>query len=112
MVAGKMRVFLNEFLACYRQELFLLLPELLENREKLVHVDPNIFSRLVLNADTPIMIHADDGTVIALSKQWLKLTCYTAAELPTVGDWLTRAYGNNSDRIALIIRDRFDDGRG
>jgi len=44
MVAGKMRVFLNEFLARYRQELFLLLPELLENREKLVHVDPNILA--------------------------------------------------------------------
>ena len=42
------------------------------NREKLAHGDSELIGRLVLNAETPIMIHADDGEIIAISQKWLE----------------------------------------
>jgi PAS domain S-box-containing protein len=112
VASDQIRHVLEDFLARYRQEFFLLLPQLDENSEKLAHGDPDAISRLVLNADTPIMIYTDDGTVMAISKQWLNLTGYTSAELATIDDWLTRAYGQNADRIARNIRERFEDHTG
>lgn len=57
------------------------------------------FRRAVLNAPLPIMIHADNGEVILISRTWTELTGYTADEMKTVSTWLKHANSNESDQI-------------
>ncbi len=51
------------------------------------------FRRAVENAPFPIIIHAQDGEVIALNRAWTDLTGYTQADLPTMDAWIQKAYG-------------------
>jgi PAS domain S-box-containing protein len=111
-VSESIRRVLDEFLAIYRDEFVLLLLRSDESRDKLVQGDPEVISQLVLNSSAPIMLHAEDGTVVAISKQWLKLTGYTVDELRTFDDWLDRAHGNNTFGIKRIITDQFENLKG
>ena len=49
------------------------------------------FRRAVLNAPLPIMIHAEDGEVLQISRAWTELTGYTLEDIPTISKWLARA---------------------
>jgi PAS domain S-box-containing protein len=111
-VADSIRQVLDDFLANYRNEFILLSLSSDEYREKLAQGDPDLISQLVLNSSAPIMLHAEDGTVIALSTQWLKLTGYTLEELKTFDDWLVRAHGENTFGIKRIIKDQFENQKG
>ena len=51
------------------------------------------FRQAVLEAPFPVMIYAEDGEVLTLSRAWKDLTGYDEADLPTVADWMERAYG-------------------
>ncbi len=57
------------------------------------------FRRAVLNAPLPIMIHAENGEVILISRAWTELTGYTAEEMTTVSKWLEQANSKMSDEI-------------
>ncbi len=41
----------------------------------------------------PTLLHADDDTVLLVNKAFTDLTGYTHADVPTIGDWTRRAYG-------------------
>ncbi|CUW38544.1 Putative Signal transduction histidine kinase(CheY-like superfamily,5-203;Signal transduction histidine kinase, homodimeric,270-358;ATPase-like, ATP-binding domain,398-510) [Magnetospirillum sp. XM-1] len=58
----------------------------------------------VSEAPIPIMIHAEDGAVVLLSRVWTELTGYTASDIPTVKDWTARAYGAKGEEIARRIK--------
>jgi PAS domain S-box-containing protein len=58
----------------------------------------------VSEAPIPIMIHAEDGTVILLSRVWTELTGYSHDAVPTVEAWTRRAYGDKGDEIARRIK--------
>ncbi len=74
------------------------------------------FRRAIVNAPIPIMIHADDGEILQISDVWTELTGYTHAEIPTMPDWVTRAYGANHHNVLANInatyglRGRVDEG--
>ncbi len=51
------------------------------------------FRKAIVSAPIPIMIHADDGEILQISDVWTELTGYTHAEIPTVTEWVMRAYG-------------------
>lgn len=57
------------------------------------------FRRAVLNAPLPIMIHAENGEVILISRAWTELTGYTAEEMTNVSKWLERANSEMSEQI-------------
>lgn len=57
------------------------------------------FRRAVENAPFPIIIYAQDGEVIALNQAWTEQTGYTLADLPTMNDWVTKAYAETSPEI-------------
>jgi PAS domain S-box-containing protein len=59
----------------------------------------------VLAAPYPLMLHADDGAVLQLSRAWSELSGYHADELRTVRDWTTRAYGQLAHEADTTIRD-------
>jgi diguanylate cyclase (GGDEF)-like protein/PAS domain S-box-containing protein len=62
------------------------------------------FRRAVEEAPFPIMIHAQDGEVIALSRAWIEITGYALAEIPTIAAWAERAHGENCQPILDRIR--------
>lgn len=66
------------------------------------------FRRVVTTAAVPIMLHAEDGEVLAVSEGLLRLTGYTRAELATFSDWAARAYPDNVAAVEARIRHRFD----
>lgn len=51
------------------------------------------FRRAVVDAPFPILLHAEDGSIIQASESWYEITGYTPEELATIGDWTERAYG-------------------
>ncbi len=62
----------------------------------------------VSEAPIPIMIHAEDGTVVLLSRVWSELTGYKPEDIPTVADWAMRAYGDKGGEIARRIQALYD----
>ena len=61
------------------------------------------FRRAVLDAPFPIMIHAEDRTVIQINNAWTEITGYTAQDIPTITDWTERAYGQHKDMVRTDI---------
>ncbi len=61
------------------------------------------FRQAVINIPAPIMIHAEDGEIITLNDAWMQISGYSHAEIPTLSDWLEKAYGQNGETVSLII---------
>lgn len=51
------------------------------------------FRQALVDAPVPIMLSTEDGEIALLNRMWSKQTGYTRREIPTVNDWLVRAYG-------------------
>jgi PAS domain S-box-containing protein len=52
------------------------------------------FRRAIEEAPFPLLMHAEDGEVLALSRTWTELSGYTREDMPTIADWTERAYGD------------------
>ncbi len=72
--------------------------------EKALELVGNIFENSITNAPVPIMIHAEDGTVLNISKTASELTLYTKEDIPTIFDWTYKAYGKNADEVIDFIQ--------
>lgn len=57
------------------------------------------FRRAVLNAPLPIMIHAEDGEVLQISRAWTELTGYALEDIPTISKWLEQADRQEAEEI-------------
>jgi len=55
-----------------------------------------LFQNAIDSSPFPIMIHDEDDRVLQLSRGWTKLSGYTLAEIPTLGDWTEKAYGERT----------------
>ena len=92
---------------------FVTIAALLLNRrrrrqaEKSVEESENILAAAIADAPHLIMLHAEDGEVLRLSRKWLEISGYTRAELPTTDAWLDLAYGHSHDKIAWGIKKLF-----
>jgi len=70
------------------------------------------FRRAVAEAPFPIMMHAGDGEVLAISRGWTEITGYREDELTTIGAWVAMAYpGREREFEAAIARTFAVDGR-
>ncbi len=58
-----------------------------------LHESAQQMGNALSGAPIPIMIHAEDGEVVLLSREWTRLTGYAREDIPTVEDWLRSAYG-------------------
>lgn len=63
-----------------------------------------IFEASIKNAPVPIMIHAEDGEVLNISKTWTKLTGYKISDIPTIYSWTEKAYGKNKNDVIDFIK--------
>ncbi len=50
------------------------------------------FRNAILNAPNPIMIHAEDGTVLEVNEAWLNATGYDREEIKTIPQWIHLAH--------------------
>src|SRR5512134_4066436 len=53
--------------------------------------------RTVENAPFPIMVHAENGEVVHISKAWLDLTGYARQEIGTTAAWTEQAYSERKE---------------
>ncbi len=61
------------------------------------------FRRAVNDAPFPIMLHAEDGTVVLVSRSWCEITGYSPDELGTVAQWMELAYGDGAPQVRSVI---------
>ena len=62
------------------------------------------FRLAVLNSPIPTMIHAEDGEILLISNSWTEETGYSHAEIPTISDWTSRAFGEQR----AVVREQID----
>lgn len=67
--------------------------------EEMLRNSEDQFRRAVEFAPFPIMIHAEDGEVIAISQGWTELSGYAHRDIPTIDDWAERAYGPGKQAV-------------
>ncbi|MCB9422878.1 MAG: PAS domain S-box protein [Ardenticatenaceae bacterium] len=61
------------------------------------------FRIAIQEAPFPIIIHAEDGEILAMSRIWPEITGYQPEEIPTIADWTERAYGVRQEQIQAGI---------
>nr|MBA3651760.1 PAS domain S-box protein [Chthoniobacterales bacterium] len=57
------------------------------------------FRRAIQEAPIPVIMQAEDGQVLQISRAWTELTGYTAEEIPTFEAWVNRAYGAGGEEV-------------
>ncbi len=74
------------------------------------------FRRAVEEAPFPVVIHAEDGEILVISRIWTEITGYAHAEIPTIADWTERAYGVRRQQVRegidklYALKRRMDEG--
>ena len=59
--------------------------------------------RAIDESPVPIMLHAEDGEIIRISKAWTYSTGYTSEDIPTTAVWAEKAYGVNQAEVETVI---------
>jgi PAS domain S-box-containing protein len=84
--------------------------------EMLQHSEIEI-ARAMVEAPFPIMIHAEDGEIVALNKAWTEKTAFSRSELTTTAAWIRCAYRpeeqalvSEAVRRTYAIRSQVDNG--
>ncbi|MEK6235077.1 MAG: PAS domain-containing protein, partial [Planctomycetales bacterium] len=66
------------------------------------------FRRAVVEAPNPVMIHAEDGEVLQISRRWSELAGHAPEEIPTIAAWTKLAYGEERTEIQARIERLFE----
>jgi PAS domain S-box-containing protein len=62
------------------------------------------FRKAFLESPFPILLHADNGENLLISKAWTDITGYTLEDIPTIEAWAEKAYGDKKDDVLNVIR--------
>ena len=65
------------------------------------------FRRAIEDAPIPVIMHAEDGEVLQVSKAWTALTGYTPEDIPTLDAWLSHAHGAWGNEVRERIHQLF-----
>ncbi len=71
-----------------------------ENEERL--------RRFVTEAPIPIMVHAQGGEVMMISKMWTELSGYTVDDIPTIEAWVEKGHESNKEERLQFICGLFE----
>ncbi len=66
-----------------------------------------LFEKAIEVAPSPVMLHAEDGEVIKINKAWTEITGYSRQEIPTIDDWIDKAYEVEKDKVLKVIKNLF-----
>ena len=56
----------------------------------------------------PTMVYTEDGEVRLVNRAWTESSGYSAAELATLSDWVSRAYGQRAPMMSHVVRSLFE----
>ena len=90
------------------QQALLSLLEDQKRTETALRASEERFRRATAEAPFPIMIHAEDGEVLALSRAWSELSGYSLADIPTTETWMEKAYGPHQADMRKIVTSLYD----
>ncbi len=65
------------------------------------------FRRAIEESPIPVIMQAEDGQVLQISRTWTELTGYTIAEVQTFDEWLTKAVYDGADKIRDHMHELF-----
>jgi two-component system CheB/CheR fusion protein len=65
------------------------------------------FRLAISQAPIPVIMHAEDGQVLQVSKAWTKLTGYSAADIRTFDAWLDQMNDSAVDELRSSVRGLF-----
>ncbi len=77
-----------------------------QESEKIQQSEDRLHSA-ILNAPFPMLLHAEDGENILLSKSWTEYSGYSLKDIPTIAAWTEKAYGAKSAILKEYIDDLF-----
>jgi PAS domain S-box-containing protein len=58
----------------------------------------------------PVMVHAEDGSILQLSRAWTELSGYDLTDIPDLHDWTRRAYGARAAAARDQLRSLYELG--
>jgi PAS domain S-box-containing protein len=82
-----------------------------KRRETTLQASEERFRRAIVHAPIPIAIHAENhgnGEMIQINNAWMELTGYAPADIPTIGDWTEKAYGEKKLLLQRSIDQLYD----
>src|SRR5665647_261587 len=62
------------------------------------------FGRGIEEAPVPIIIHAEDGEILKISKALTEITGYTLEDIPTIQVWAEKVYGAKKEEIQETVK--------
>ncbi len=66
------------------------------------------FRSAIMEAPNPVAIYAEDGEIITLNAAWSERSGYELEQIPTVSDWLEKAYGERAEGVKDRIEGLFE----
>src|SRR5215213_1320989 len=82
-----------------------------ERAEHARHEGEEQFRRAIEEAPIPVIMHAEDGEVLEVSRTWTEMTGYRMADVPTFDAWLTLAYGEGADEVHSYMNELIKEQR-
>ena len=68
------------------------------------------FCQAIEDAPIPVMMHTEDGEILALSGAVTRITGYTPDQVPTTEAWIARAFGPQAEEVTQLFAELFRDG--
>lgn len=75
--------------------------------QEAVRISEEQFHRAIQDAPIPMIMQAEDGTVLHISRTWTELTGYALSELRTMDAWLSLAYGEGAEAVREHMQELF-----
>jgi PAS domain S-box-containing protein len=75
--------------------------------EEALRASEQQFRRAVEEAPIPVIMHAEDGQVLQISRTWTELTGYRPEDIPTFEAWLNHAYGVGAEAVRSHVHELF-----
>ncbi len=57
------------------------------------------FRRAFNDSPFPMIIHAEDGEIVRINREWTASTGYLSEDIPTIEKWVSKAYGENQGHV-------------
>ena len=88
----------------------LLAYHLIGRRPPKTSLEPlEFYERALQSAPVPVILHAEDGEIIAVNRQLTVLTGYTHQDIPRIEDWARRAYDQDASEQSPLVHDHAED---
>lgn len=75
--------------------------------QEFLHLSEEELSRAIEDAPLPMILQAEDGQVLRISRSWTELTGYTLSDIPTFDNWVTKLVCDGADKVRDYVHGLF-----